>query len=165
MTLHEAEIALNVALLAFVKTAATWGIEAYAVWFFGRRLWRRLDLPPFTRAAVVKAFTEVRAVVMSRPAASPEPAPPVRTDTTAVQPPADTTLADVLRLAASLKKADGAWYWSANELAAWSKASRNETLAVVREVRGEQAVAVTQAHRPEREYAGSAGHRYEAPPV
>jgi len=159
MSLHEAEMGLN----ALLHALAGWAIEVFALWYFGRKAWRWLDRRLSLRAAGVKGFAIARAALMSRLTVARPAAAVVRPDTAPVSAPADTTLRDLVRLAAGLKKPDGSWYWSANEIAAWAKANRNEVLSWVREVRGGE-VAVTRAHDPEKPYPGSAGHAYVAPP-
>lgn len=163
MSLHEAEIAMNAAILVFVKTVGAWAVEAFALWYFGRKAWRRLDRRFGLRAAGVKGFAIARAALMSRLPAAPPADAAVRPDTAPVPASQGTTWQDVVRLAASVKRADGSYHWSANDMAGWGKVNRNEVLAIVREVRGGE-VAVTRAHDPEKPYPGSAGHAYVAPP-
>jgi len=159
MSLHEAEMGLN----ALLHALAGWAIEAFALWYFGRKAWRWLDRRLSLRVAGVKGFAIARDALMSRLAAAPPAAAVVRPDTAPVPARGDTTWQDAVRLAATVKRADGTYHWSANDMAGWGKVNRNEVLAIVREVRGGE-VAVTRAHDPEKPYPGSAGHAYVAPP-
>ena len=145
------------------------GVSLFVVWVLWTYIVRpALEdfgiMPPLGVNDIPEPAPQPAPAVMSRPAASPAAAPDTDTGIAVVCIPPGAADRDIVQALARVKTLDGAWRWSANTIVAFVGGNRNEVLEWVRAVRPAP-VAVTQAHRPEREYAGSAGHPYQAPPA